>query len=145
MLSIKEKTLAWLEASTVRKLSECEKQCEIHDLRDHPDADACPCQVKLIWESQRLDESIYRLKIRQHSVLRWYIWYLRSSTKSFGFPKESIESWSQVAQPIAAWQKYGVPQRNPEVAIDHPLGFIYYKREREASSRPAIATALLTY
>ena len=143
MLSVKEKTLAWLEATAIRKLDKCGMPCEMHNLRDYPDADACPCHVKLIWESNRLDESIHRLKIRQHSILRWYIWFLRSSTKSFGFPKESIDFGSQVGQPIAAWQKYGVPQRNSVVATNHPRGFIYYKREREVSARPAISTALL--
>jgi len=103
-----------LEASiskTIEKIEELTTACQKHDLRSRPEADACPCQAELYWKLDRLDESIYRLKKLNHSVGRWYPWYLQSSSKNPTFPKASIQAWSQTGQPIAAWQKYGVAQK----------------------------------
>lgn len=110
--------------------------CKKHDLANHPEADACPCVAKLFWQRDRLDESIERLKSQGHSVARWILWYIWSSPKVLGFPKESINGWSQI-QPIAAWQKYGIAMRNSEADQRGQRGYVYYKDGREVRTRPA--------
>jgi len=107
--------------------SPCTKK---HDLASPPEADSCPCRAELYWQQDRLDESLYRLITQKHSVARWWRWYLWSSTTNPRFPRQSIEWWSQTDQPIAAWQKYGVAQKNGDV-------YIYYKHGREHKLRPA--------
>lgn len=132
-MSLKTRIITGLETSIIKhkqRVEELTTSCRKHTLPY--DSDACPCQGELFWKLDRLDESIYRLKILRHSVLRWYLWYLWSSTKSPWFPEESIRVWNQTGQPIAAWQKYGVAQWNGEA-------FIYYKGSREVSERPAAA------
>lgn len=49
------------------------------------------------------------------------------STLNLGFPRESIEVWQSTAQPVTAWQKYGVAQRNGE-ASSMIVGDIYITR-----------------
>src|SRR4051812_40828879 len=96
------KSLETSVKETLDKIDELSK-CEKHDLRSHPEADACPCQAELYWKLDLLDESIYRLTTLKHFIIRWYTWYIRCSTTSSRFPRESIEVWTQTAQPIAAW------------------------------------------
>ena len=125
---------------TYDRIGHLSEFCPEHNLRDHPQADACPCQVELFFKLDRLDEAIHRLKDLKHWVVRWWVWYIRSSTRSFGFPKESILVWSQTGQPIAAWQKYSIAQRNGEVEPRNRRAYIYYKGGREISARSAAAT-----
>lgn len=56
---------------TLDKIEELTDFCEKHDLRDDPEADACPCQAELIWKLDVLDESVHRLKTLEHSIIRW--------------------------------------------------------------------------
>lgn len=125
--------------ATTEKIGELTTSCQKHDMSRYPEADACPCQAKEYWNLDRLDESVHRLKNLDHSVCRWFIWYIWSSTKNPRFPQESIQVWSQT-QPVAAWQKFGVAQRNGEVSPSNRRGYIYYVNSREVSSRPAAAT-----
>lgn len=127
----------------IERIGELSILCDKHDLGSHPEADACPCQAELYWKLDRLDESIYRLKMLKHTIIRWYIWYIRSSTNRAGFPHESIQAWTQTAAPIAAWQKYGVAQRNGGAPVNHRRGFIYYKNGLEISTRPAASNGIL--
>jgi len=122
---------------TQQRIEDLTVSCEKHSLPY--DADACPCQGELFWKLDRLDESVHRLKTLRHSVFRWYLWYIWSSTKSPWFPEESIQVWQQVGQPTAAWQKYGVAQRNGDVTYDNGRAFIYLKGSREVSTRAAAA------
>lgn len=121
---------------TYQKIGKLSKRCNKHNLVNHPEADACPCQVKLYWQLDRLDESIHRLKTKD-SVVQWGLWYLRSSSKNPGFPKKSITGWSQSGQPIAAWEKYEVAQRNSQAGQNSQRAYTYDKNGREHSSRPA--------
>jgi hypothetical protein len=111
--------------------------CPKHRLPSH--ANACPCQGELYWELDRLDESIYRLTTLEHSTFRWLLWYVWSSTNTPWFPGESTRSWSQTSHSIAAWQKYGVGQRNGDAACSDRRAFIYYQNSRKVSGRPAAA------
>lgn len=124
------------------RIGELSISCDKHNLQSHPEADACPCQAKLYWKLDRLDESVYRLKVLKHTIRSWRIWYIRSSTRMPGFPRESIRVWTQTGAPIAAWQKYGVAQRNGEVSVNHHRGFIYCKNGLESSTRPAASTGI---
>lgn len=123
----------------ITRTNEKIEPCPKHEASMPSDADACPCHGKAFWNLDRLDESVHRLRDRRCSVFWWYIWYLSSSTKTPWFPKESIECWSQVGQPIAAWQRFGVAKRNPDESTRHRRGYIYYKNSREVSTRQAAA------
>ena len=136
----KDKIIQHLQTSIFQAHDDIERlstSCDQHDLASRPAADACPCQAKLYWQLDRLDESIYRLKTKNTSVPHWWSWYLWSSTKSPRFPKESVTGWSQSGQPMAAWQKYGVAQRNGRVEPGHQRAYVYYQNGREHGSRPA--------
>lgn len=138
MLS-RERILQSLETSIeskYEKIGELSTLCEKHDLASHPNADSCPCQAELYWEIDRLDESLFRLKVLKISVVKWYTWYIRSSTKSPGFPKESIRVWSQTP-PITAWQKYGVAHRNGRVDPTNHGAYEYFKHSNSVLFRPA--------
>lgn len=126
-------------SQTSDRVQDLTTSCRKHDLSQHPTADACPCQVKLIWELDRLDESIHRLKVQKCSVGRWFAWYLWSSSKNPGFPKESIDCWKQTEQPRTAWQKYGVAKRNGTSERNSNRGYLYYKNGRVVGGRPAAA------
>ena len=142
----RQKVIQSLETSikeTSDKIDELSILCEKHNPTSHPEADACPCQAELYWKLDVLDESIYRLSILGHSLIRWCAWYIRCSTMNPGFPRESIDVWTQAAQPIAAWQKYGVAQRNGEVATNARRAYIYYQNSREKSTRPAASKGIL--
>lgn len=130
-----------LEARIPRKLEKIEQliSCPKHHAGMPYDADACPCQAKEFWRLDHLDESVHKLRNRRCSICWWYIWYQVSSTKIPWFPKESIECWSQVGQPITAWQRFGVAKRNPDESTRHRRGYIYYKNSREVPTRRAAA------
>lgn len=40
------------------EISDLSIYCDKHDLGSRPEADACPCQAKLYWMLDHLDESI---------------------------------------------------------------------------------------
>lgn len=131
-----------LETSIIKtnnKVDRLSEHCPKHNIDDHSHADACPCQAELFWKLDRLDESIYRLTAQRQWVLYWWIWYIRSSPRWSGFPKESVRCWSQTDQPIAAWEKYSTPKRNGEVSPNHQRAYIYYRGSRERSTRPVAA------
>ena len=145
-MPVRERIIQLLETSikeTIDKIEELTILCEKHDLRDHPEADACPCQAELFWKLDVLDESVYRLTTLEHTIIRWCIWYDLCSITSPGFPRESIDVWTQTEQPIAAWQKYGVAKRNGEVSVNDRRGYVYYKNSREDSARPAASNGML--
>jgi hypothetical protein len=126
-------------AKTSDRISHLAVYCKRHEEYEDPEADACPCQVRLYWKLDRLDESIHRLKNKRQWALRWWIWYIRSSPRCPGFPKQSIDCWSQTNQPIAAWEKYSVPRRNSSASRDEARAYIYYANSRERSTRPVAA------
>lgn len=130
---------SWLENKII-KTDDSISPCRKHDLAQHPTADACPCHARLYWQLDRLDESVYRLKVQKCSVSRWSAWYLRSSAKHPGFPRESVDCWTQTGQPLAAWQKYGVAQRNGQRSPEDGRAYLYCKNSREVRSRRAAAS-----
>lgn len=145
-MPVRQKIIQSLETSikeTLDKIDELSILCEKHDLRERPEADACPCQAELCWKLDLLDESIYRLTTLKHLMIRWCAWYIRCSTARPEFPRESIDVWTQTEQPTAAWEKYGVARRNGEASANDRRAYIYYKNSRKVSARPAASESIL--
>lgn len=119
-------------------LSDTLNQCIKHPTIP-AEADACPCQVALIWDHDRAEESIFRLKVAGHNVLRWGLWYMWSSRYTPWFPKQSIDCWQQTGQPLAAWERFNVARKNGHVAPENERAYLYYRQSKIRTGRAAAA------
>lgn len=129
--------IPWLEQQILDIDANDERRCTQHQLRG--DQDSCPCDNRSIWLRDRYDESLYRLRrpSNPQSTLSWYLWFLRSSPDNKLFPRQSIDCYDSVQQPVAAWEKYQVAKRNWQKPQNDPMGYVYYRKGHVSRGRPA--------